>query len=356
MNLIKTKKNLTICVVMITLSLSTAAQAVITLGAGETTGNYRNNVAVTVSDTMRGRCTANWACSGTSTLNRQGEAQLEFMSTGVDLETFGGISVALGSEQYKIDSLSSLNAQITGQIKYDGTMYVFQYNGTDIVLEFAAAQLGTKVHTLITVALVDVTNPDNTYEVGNTTVLDTECEAENEISFGVSILANKCTHVLQPTYSFNAIVQPDHIYEIVVELRCDGHIGSPGLNMIGCKYDAAWDSDLGEGAAAFGFLGPLGSYVYTIDSIGRKGGLIWANSTISLGQDVRAERNRIIKRLESTLGLFLSLQNDRAVSQHKEINTTIINNILEAESKLETMIIDNSKKIEEVNNNVLKLK
>lgn len=329
MNLRKTKNILTTCVVMITLSLSTAAQAVTTLKAGETTGNYSDNVAVTVSETLRSRCSQEgvlpWECSGGPALNNPREAQLEFMSTGTDLETFGGVSVALGSEQYKIDSLSSLDAQITGQIRYDGTMYVFQYNGTDIVLEFASGQLGTKVQTIITVALVDVTNPSNTYEVGNTTVLDTECEAAYEISFGVSVLANKCTHVLQPTYSFNAIVQPNHIYEIVVDLRCDGHIGSPGLNLIGCKYGAAWDSDLGEGAAAFGFLGPLGSYVQTIDAIGRPGGLIWANSTISLGQDVRAERNAIITRLE-TLGVMLSLQQTAIESHHEEIKTNVNNN------------------------------
>lgn len=365
MNFRKTKNILTTCVVIITLSLSTAAQAVITLGAGETTGNYSDNVAVTVTNTLRGECKGGggWECSDTQGLNSKGEAQLEIMSEFISgnnpiaKESWGSVSIALGSEQYKIDSLSSLNAQITGQVRYDGTMYVFQYNGADILgfVEFATGQLGTKVQTIITVALVDVTDPDNKFEVGNTTVLDAECEAAYEIALGISVLANKCTHVLQPTYSFNAIVQPDHIYEIVVELRCDGTAGSPGFNLIGCKYDAEWDKSLDDGAkTALKLLGSIGDYVTTIDAIGRPGGLIWANSTISLGQDVRAERNVIIKRLESTLGIFLSLQRDAIASQHEEIKTNINNNVLEANAKLESMLVDNGKKTEIVNNNVIK--
>lgn len=53
----------------------------------------------------------------------------------------------------------------------------------------------------------------------------------------------------------------------------------------------------------------LGDYANTINAIGqRPGGLKWANSTISLGEDVvaiaREERNRLIARLESTVGLI----------------------------------------------------
>jgi hypothetical protein len=205
-----------------------------------------------------------------------------------------------------IDSSSPLNAQVTGQVRYDGTMYLFANNGADIVFELASAQLGSKVQTIITVALVDITDQDqdgnNTYEVGNTTVLDAECLPDYEIKLGVSILANKCTHVLQPTYSFNAVVQPGHTYEIRVELRCDGIYGSPGLGVVGCKYGPKWESGLsGPLETAIELLGPLEAYAQPINGIGRPGGLIWANSSISLGSDVVAEHDRLIARLESTI-------------------------------------------------------
>lgn len=318
---------------------STTQAATITLNAGDVVGKYNDDVAVSVSSTLRGNCRPGaplpWTCNGSSTPH---EAQVEFISTGVDMEAFGSVSVALESDQYQIDSLSTLNAQITGQVRYDGTMYVFQNNGADLLglVEVATGQLGTKVQTIITVALVDVTDPDKNYEVGNTTVLDTECEAAYEIALGVSVLANKCTHVLQPTYSFNAIVQPGHTYKIVTELRCDGHVGSPGLNVIGCKYGPQWDG-LGDGAAGIAALGPIGAYTTSINAIGRPGGLIWANSTISLGEDVAAQTNRLITRLETTLSLIGSLENRDRQIQQEEIKAMISQHDIDVNASIQAV-------------------
>lgn len=100
-----------------------------------------------------------------------------------------------------------------------------------------------------------MTDPNNNIEVANTKVLDAECEATDEVALGISILANKCTHVLQSTYRFNAIVQPDHVYDIETELRSDGHIGCLCINLIGCKYRLQWDS---VGSPCFAAPGALG--------------------------------------------------------------------------------------------------
>lgn len=346
------------------LFFSNTAQAEIDLFAGTVDVKYYPDVAVSVSTTLHGHCDPYdpgayplWTCVKSNNL----EAQVEFVSEigGLGREAFGGVSTVLGSDQYRINGLSSLNAQITGQVKYDGTMYVFQENGLDVLdaLAIPQGQLGTKVQTTVTVALVDVTDPDNKYEVGNTTVLDAECVAEYEVSLVVlSVLGNKCSQVLQPTYSFNAIVQPDHIYEIVTDMTCFGHVGSPGLTVVGCKYGPAWTSSVG--GVGWNALGMLGNYVNTIDAIGRNGGLKWANSTISLGQDVVAiaqdERNRLIARLESTLSLITSLQIDRTeemISKH-DLNLDTRTQALESKiAELEALVKLGHRKIKKHHKN-----
>jgi hypothetical protein len=355
MKIIYIKQTITAFLLLGFVSLSHAA---IILKAGDVVGKYNYDVAVSSSPTLRGSCKPaspiEWECDGSSTPR---QAQVEFVSSGVDMEAYGGVSVALASDRYQIDSLSTLNAQITGQLEYDGTMYVFQNNGVDLFgfIEIPTPQIGTKVQAIITVALVDVTDPGNTYEVGNTTILDAECAAEYEIALGISILANKCTHVLQPTYSFNAMVQPDHTYEIVTELRCETFIGSPGLNVVGCKFGPEWP-EAGD-LTVLNFLGSLGAYASTISAIGRPGGLNWANSTISLGQDARAdaqaERNRIISRLETTLGLISSLENRARLEQLKLIETMISDHDVAVESRtndlkleLEALLAENGQKID----------
>ena len=143
------------------------------------------------------------------------------------------------------DEETVLDARITGSASWRGSFYIVDF--TKIAF-FQLPSLGAKAEGFVRISLVDVTDPDNPFDVGNDAIADFGCEPDREISGtiplplvsdGVDIGAEVgwCEEERSETFSFGARVIRGHTYEIQLSMVCQSTTGAPVTFTSVCTFN-----------------------------------------------------------------------------------------------------------------------
>jgi len=127
-----------------------------------------------------------------------------------------------------------LDARITGSTAWRGSLYVIDFTNVGFSL---LSSLGAKAEAFLRVSVVDVTNPNAPFEVGNDAIADFDCEPGSDLGFtipiplvsdGVDLEATigVCEQESNDTFNFGAKVITGHTYELQLTAICQTTTGA----------------------------------------------------------------------------------------------------------------------------------
>ena len=143
------------------------------------------------------------------------------------------------------DSDIVLDARVTGQSLWRGTLYAVDFTKLDNV---TIPSLGLKSEAFIRVGLVDVTDPNNQFEVGNAAVADFGCEPDRTVGAKVTLPfvsdpvefeleVGWCEENSSDTFNFGAKVITGHTYELQMAIICQATTGFPLSLLSACTFN-----------------------------------------------------------------------------------------------------------------------
>ena len=143
------------------------------------------------------------------------------------------------------DSDIVLDARVTGSTAWRGSLYVVDLTKID---NFTIPSLGLKSEAFIRVGLVDITDANNHFEVGNAAVADFGCEPDRTAGVKVSLpLVSDpveleaeigwCDEDSSDTFSFGAKVITGHTYELQMTIFCQATTGFPLSLLSACTFN-----------------------------------------------------------------------------------------------------------------------
>lgn len=145
-----------------------------------------------------------------------------------------------------------LDARVSGGASWRGSMYVLDITDLSYV---SLPSLGAKAEGFVRVSLVDVTDPDNPYDVGNDGIEDFGCDPGREfkaklplplVSDGITIEAEigVCEEDRAETFSFPAKVVTGRQYELQLAIICQSTTGFPQTLLSVCTFNNNAELDL----------------------------------------------------------------------------------------------------------------
>ena len=143
------------------------------------------------------------------------------------------------------DSDIVLDARVTGSTLWRGSLYVVDFTKLDNI---TIPSLGVKSEAFIRVGLVDVTDPNNVFEVGNAAVADFGCDPDRSVELKISLPlvsdpvefgaeVGWCEEDSSDTFSFGAKVITGHTYELQMTLFCQATTGFPLALLSACTFN-----------------------------------------------------------------------------------------------------------------------
>lgn len=138
-----------------------------------------------------------------------------------------------------------LDARITGSTKWRGSLWSIDFSTFGPVI---FPSLGPKAEAFIRVSLVDVTNPSEPFEAGNTAIADFDCTPDRAlgatiplplVSEGVELAAEVgwCEEDSEDTFNFGAKVIQGHDYELQLIMICQAITGVKPTLLSACTFN-----------------------------------------------------------------------------------------------------------------------
>ncbi len=182
-------------------------------------------------------------CDGISSLcdtsNNLSEGEAYTYSAAIFNTTKISTTVSGLSTEFTVPSSGGdetpLDARITGGASWRGSFYIVDFTK---VAFFTVPSLGAKAEGFVRVSLVNVTDPNNPFDVGNDAIADFGCEPDREVGgkFTLPLLSDPielgaevglCEEERSETFSFGARVIPGHKYQIQLSIVCQSTTGLP---------------------------------------------------------------------------------------------------------------------------------
>ena len=161
-------------------------------------------------------------------------------------------------KQFDIPNLDGeetvLNASVSGSVSWRGSFYIVDLTN----LSFATIpSLGAKAEGFVRVSLVDVTDPDHPFDVGNEAIEDFGCDIGRElaakvpvplISDGIEVSAEVgwCEEERSETFSFPAKVVTGRTYELQLSIMCQSMTGVKPTLLSVCTFNDTPELNLSE--------------------------------------------------------------------------------------------------------------
>ncbi len=149
-----------------------------------------------------------------------------------------------------------LDARVSGGVSWRGTLVVVDLTKTGF---WQIPSLGAKAEAFIRVSLVDVTDPDKPYDVGNDAIEDFGCDLGRELSgkiplplvsdpIDIGFELGWCEEERSETFSFPAKVVTGRTYQLQLSTVCQATTGVPLTLLSFCTFDdiVQKDFDLSE--------------------------------------------------------------------------------------------------------------
>ncbi len=149
-----------------------------------------------------------------------------------------------------------LDARVSGGVSWRGTLVVVDLTKTGF---WQIPSLGAKAEAFIRVSLVDVTDPDKPYDVGNDAIEDFGCDLGRELSgkiplplvsdpIDLGFELGWCEEERSETFSFPAKVVTGRTYQLQLSTVCQATTGVPLTLLSFCTFDdiVQKDFDLSE--------------------------------------------------------------------------------------------------------------